>query len=257
MNLNKIIIYIKNPFTLSYIIGIFVLILNVKINNLIIITMGYLLLIIPAFIDLYKITKRINIAKIYNLLVSFELYYIAEFFSRDIIYNIVGYTPDSYNYVINIFNIIIIIPVIIICIMLILSLLLATSFLLVILKEMFKTLFFLNLDFLVQKIFNFIIKTTHFKNKVHICFFIFFGVTVILQCLSFSTLGYFYVFNFTPNIIHMTSYYQNNTICSKVSPNAYIHLLGDNRVSISPFNEKFAFHLDKNTLYKFMTKDCN
>lgn len=46
MNLNKIIIYIKNPFTLSYIIGIFVLILNVKINNLIIITMGYLLLII-------------------------------------------------------------------------------------------------------------------------------------------------------------------------------------------------------------------
>lgn len=60
MRVNKIIIYIKNPFTLSYIIGIFVLILNVKINNLIIITIGYLLLIIPAFIDLYKITKRIN-----------------------------------------------------------------------------------------------------------------------------------------------------------------------------------------------------
>ncbi|KQI26049.1 hypothetical protein Y778_03135 [Campylobacter coli CVM 41904] len=73
MRVNKIIIYIKNPFILSYIIGIFVLILNVKINNLIITIMGYLLLFIPAFIDLYKITKRINIAKIYNLLVSFEL----------------------------------------------------------------------------------------------------------------------------------------------------------------------------------------
>lgn len=57
MNLNKIIIYIKNPFTLSYIIGIFVLILSVEINNLIITIMGYLLLFIPAFIDLYKITK--------------------------------------------------------------------------------------------------------------------------------------------------------------------------------------------------------
>ena len=31
-----------------------------KINNLIITIMGYLLLFIPAFIDLYKITKRIN-----------------------------------------------------------------------------------------------------------------------------------------------------------------------------------------------------
>ncbi len=72
MNLNKIIIYIKNPFILSYIIGIFVLILNVKINNLIIVIIGYLLLIIPAFIDLYKITKRINIVKIYNLLVFLE-----------------------------------------------------------------------------------------------------------------------------------------------------------------------------------------
>ncbi|EAJ8140013.1 hypothetical protein BHT79_05170, partial [Campylobacter coli] len=77
MNLNKIIIYIKNPFILSYIIGIFVLILNVKINNLIIVIIGYLLLIIPAFIDLYKITKRINIVKIYNLLVFFGVYLVA------------------------------------------------------------------------------------------------------------------------------------------------------------------------------------
>ncbi|MBZ7974608.1 hypothetical protein H2252_04365 [Campylobacter sp. RM9754] len=256
MNLNKIMNYLKNPFILSYIAGIFVLILSVKINNLIIAIVGYILLIIPAFIDLYQIIKRINIAKIYNLLVFFGLYCIAEFFSRDIIYNKVDYTPDSYSYAINIFNIIIIIPIIIICIMFALLLLLIASFLLAILKEMFKTLFFTNLDFLVQKIFNFIIKTTHFKNKVHICFFIFFGVAVILQCLSFSTLGYFYVFNFTSNIIHMTSYYQNNTICSKVSPNAYIHLLGDNKVSISPFNEKFVFHLDKNR-DKFITRDCN
>ncbi|ECP8852411.1 hypothetical protein ACMCYT_001800, partial [Campylobacter jejuni] len=90
MNLNKIIIYIKNPFTLSYIIGIFVLILNVKINNLIITIMGYLLLFIPAFIDLYKITKRINIVKIYNLLVFFGVYLVAEFCSRYIIYTTIN-----------------------------------------------------------------------------------------------------------------------------------------------------------------------
>lgn len=82
MRVNKIIIYIKNPFILSYIIGIFVLILNVKINNLIIITMGYLLLIIPAFIDLYKITKRINIAKIYNLLVFLDCIILLNFFQE-------------------------------------------------------------------------------------------------------------------------------------------------------------------------------
>ncbi|ECP9409732.1 hypothetical protein FU704_07730, partial [Campylobacter jejuni] len=101
MNLNKIIIYIKNPFTLSYIIGIFVLILNVKINNLIITIMGYLLLFIPAFIDLYKITKRINIVKIYNLLVFFGVYLVAEFCSRYIIYTTINYIPDSYGYAIN------------------------------------------------------------------------------------------------------------------------------------------------------------
>lgn len=82
MNLNKIIIYIKNPFTLSYIIGIFVLILSVEINNLIITIMGYLLLFIPAFIDLYKITKRINIAKIYNLLVFLDCIILLNFFKR-------------------------------------------------------------------------------------------------------------------------------------------------------------------------------
>ncbi|EDK0795577.1 hypothetical protein GFW33_08385, partial [Campylobacter jejuni] len=79
MSLNKITTYLKNPFILSYIIGIFVLILSVKINNLIIVIIGYLLLIIPAFIDLYKITKRINIVKIYNLLVFFGVYLVAEF----------------------------------------------------------------------------------------------------------------------------------------------------------------------------------
>ncbi|AKJ53370.1 hypothetical protein CD56_03095 [Campylobacter lari] len=256
MNLNKIIIYIKNPFILSYIIGIFVLILSVKINNLIIITMGYLLLIIPAFIDLYKITKRINIAKIYNLFVFFGVYLVAEFCSRDIIYNIVDHTPDSYSYTINIFNIIIIIPIIIICTMFALSLLFIAHFLIPMLSDITKSLFFLNLNFLVQKIFNFIIKTTHFKNKLHIDCFVFFGVTTILQCLSFFIIGYFYVFNFSPNIIHIASYYKNNTICSKVPPNAYIHLLGDNKVSISPFNEKFVFHLDKNR-DKFITRDCN
>ncbi|EAH7069682.1 hypothetical protein EGS04_08680, partial [Campylobacter jejuni] len=77
MSLNKITTYLKNPFILSYIIGIFVLILSVKINNLIIVIIGYLLLIIPAFIDLYKITKRINIVKIYNLLVFFGVYLVA------------------------------------------------------------------------------------------------------------------------------------------------------------------------------------
>ncbi|EAK4776218.1 hypothetical protein C8127_08500, partial [Campylobacter jejuni] len=82
MSLNKITTYLKNPFILSYIIGIFVLILSVKINNLIIVIIGYLLLIIPAFIDLYKITKRINIVKIYNLLVFFGVYLVAEFCSR-------------------------------------------------------------------------------------------------------------------------------------------------------------------------------
>ncbi|EAI4527592.1 hypothetical protein D2G03_08055, partial [Campylobacter jejuni] len=81
MSLNKITTYLKNPFILSYIIGIFVLILSVKINNLIIVIIGYLLLIIPAFIDLYKITKRINIVKIYNLLVFFGVYLVAEFCS--------------------------------------------------------------------------------------------------------------------------------------------------------------------------------
>ncbi|EAH6254475.1 hypothetical protein FSZ47_04175, partial [Campylobacter jejuni] len=86
MSLNKITTYLKNPFILSYIIGIFVLILSVKINNLIIVIIGYLLLIIPAFIDLYKITKRINIVKIYNLLVFFGVYLVAEFCSRYIIY---------------------------------------------------------------------------------------------------------------------------------------------------------------------------
>ncbi|EAL5532881.1 hypothetical protein DRB91_08735, partial [Campylobacter jejuni] len=85
MSLNKITTYLKNPFILSYIIGIFVLILSVKINNLIIVIIGYLLLIIPAFIDLYKITKRINIVKIYNLLVFFGVYLVAEFCSRYII----------------------------------------------------------------------------------------------------------------------------------------------------------------------------
>ncbi|HEB9338049.1 TPA: hypothetical protein RZK48_001041 [Campylobacter coli] len=256
MRVNKIIIYIKNPFILSYIIGIFVLILNVKINNLIIITMGYLLLIIPAFIDLYKITKRINIAKIYNLLVFFGIYLVAEFFSRYIIYTTINFIPDSYGYAINIFNIIIIIPIIIICIMVALSLLFIVHFLTPVLLDITKCLFFLNLNFLIQKIFNFIMKTTHFKNKFHIDCFVFFGVTAILQCLSFFMLGYFYVFNFSPNIIHIASYYQNNTICSKVSPNAYIHLLGDNKVSISPFNEKFVFYLDKNR-DKFITRDCN
>ncbi|EOH9602966.1 hypothetical protein ACME30_001736, partial [Campylobacter jejuni] len=84
-----------------------------------------------------------------------------------------------------------------------------------------------------------------------------YGILSIFYFLFFLMFGYFQILNIASSIIHMTSYYQNNTICSKVSPNAYIHLLGDNKVSISPFNEKFAFHLDKNTLYKFMTKDCN
>ncbi|ECL7420758.1 hypothetical protein FTT49_08025, partial [Campylobacter jejuni] len=90
MSLNKITTYLKNPFILSYIIGIFVLILSVKINNLIIVIIGYLLLIIPAFIDLYKITKRINIVKIYNLLVFFGVYLVAEFCSRYIIYTTIN-----------------------------------------------------------------------------------------------------------------------------------------------------------------------
>ncbi|EAI6780008.1 hypothetical protein FUD75_08730, partial [Campylobacter jejuni] len=226
-----------------------------KINKFICI-IGFILILILGFLDLYQVIKRVNFAKIYNLLIFFGLYYIAEFFSRHIIYTTVNYMPDSYNYAINIFNIIHIILIITILTTFILLLIIAVSLLIYMLPNLLKIIF-LNLDFLTQKPIDYIIQKTHFKNRTHIFCSIFYGILSIFYFLFFLMFGYFQILNIASSIIHMTSYYQNNTICSKVSPNAYIHLLGDNKVSISPFNEKFAFHLDKNTLYKFMTKDCN
>ncbi|ECK2950880.1 hypothetical protein FQZ44_08335, partial [Campylobacter jejuni] len=93
MNLNKIIVYLKNNYYVLYFIGFAVIFTGFKINKFICI-IGFILILILGFLDLYQVIKRVNFAKIYNLLIFFGLYYIAEFFSRHIIYTTVNYMPD-------------------------------------------------------------------------------------------------------------------------------------------------------------------
>ncbi|WP_257396717.1 hypothetical protein [Campylobacter lari] len=94
-----------------YLIGI-VFTLCFKLHSFLLI-FGFILITIVTVIDLHHITKKINLTKLYNILVFFGLYYIAEFFSRNVVYIVVDNVPDSYSYAINILNIIHIISILI------------------------------------------------------------------------------------------------------------------------------------------------
>lgn len=89
--------------------------------------LGFILITIVTIIDLYHIIKKINLTKLYNILVFFGLYYIAEFFSRNVVYIVVDNVPDSYSYAINILNIIHIISILIFFISLTLMVILLIS----------------------------------------------------------------------------------------------------------------------------------
>lgn len=217
--------------------------------------LGFILITIVTIIDLYHIIKKINLTKLYNILVFFGLYYIAEFFSRNVVYIVVDNVPDSYSYAINILNIIHIISILIFFISLTLMVILLISTLIYILQTILNTIG-IKFNFINQIIFSFILKRTHFKNELHVIYFAFFGTLSMLYFLIFLTNVYFNALSFAPNIIHISSYYQNNKICSKISPDSYIHILGDNKVSISPFNTKFAFNLITNKP-NFTTQECN
>lgn len=112
------------------------------------------------------------------------------------------------------------------------------------------------LNFIIQKITHCIIEKTHFKNEFYIGCFALFAI-LIAYSLNFSiVIGYLKLFNFAPNIIHMSSYYQKTAFAQIFHQMPTFTFWEIIRTSISPFNEKFVFNL-KYTEHKFETRNCN
>ncbi len=99
-----------------------------------------------------------------------------------------------------------------------------------------------------------------FYNTMHFLCFIFTAILFIVISLSYIPIS---TINFVEKnslyIIHYTSYFQNYNTCKNVDSNAYIKLLGDNQVSISPFKDKSLSLLITNNSTKnnFYTTTCN
>ena len=87
-----------------------------------------------------------------------------------------------------------------------------------------------------------------FESVRHLENFSFFGLFISVLCI-FAVVFYFlqFQFKYAEHIVFLTSYQKNQTpngdkICSLVADDKYIHLLGDNRVSIAPYySEVFNF----------------
>ena len=273
-------IYNKKSLYYLYFIGLATIIISIIPENemsAIVLLLGFLIILVPTIYDSYMVTTKISQSKIVVFIINFILFYIiygiAEILSKEHIRAVVNFMPDSYTTAIYFFAIFYI-PCASIIIFIIISILfLIICFVLSILKDIGGEWVKSKLNGLQ----NYIVKRLDFKNKIHMTIFLSIGLYcgIILFVVIFIKAPSFYFSKYAPAIIHYTSYYKNDKICSKINEKYYIKILGDNLASISPFigkindsvieqyngHTRFFFPLlyrkNKEVEQDFIIKQCN
>lgn len=237
--------------------------------------LGFLLILIPAIADLCRVA--INMIKnkaVKSIIIivpfSYIIYGVAEIISKEHIYSIVNFIPDSYTTAIYSFKLFYMLCILTIVFMFFMTLLLSVYCIFLTLKDI---KFIQNT---LNKLEEYVLTKFGFKNKIHMTTFWFLGVfTIFLTIDTILKTPTLYFYKYAPMIIHYTSYYQNNTICPQINKEYYIKTLGDNKASISPFIGKindnmtgqynkythiffiFAYRENKEIGQNFITKQCD
>lgn len=185
--------------------------------------------------------------------------------SKEIIYKITNAFPDTFTTAIYFFNFGFII---LIWLSLIVLLGCIFYFLAMILSPLKNISFIKNI---INNISLYFADKLGFENCFHMPLFFCIGLCSSL-CILSVPVSYFlqFQFKYAEHIVFLTSYQKNQTpngdkICSLVADDKYIHLLGDNKVSIAPyyfyylkvFNFIPFFTIEKNSPNGFRTQKCN
>lgn len=145
---------------------------------------------------------------------SYIIYGIAEIISKEHIYNIINFIPDSYTTAIYSFKLFYMLHILIIMFMSFMTLLLCIYCIFSALKDI---KFIQNK---LNKLEEYIVAKLDFKNKIHMVTFLLLGLfTIFITIDTILQKPTLYFYKYAPIIIHYTSYYQNNTICSKINKN--------------------------------------
>lgn len=225
----------KNKLTFFYIVGIAIAYIGgwyLKWEILTII--GLIILIIVALIDFLRvffILIQSNKVKIITAFFAYFIYGFAELISKEIIYEIVNAFPDTFNTAIYFLNFGFIILIWLVLIVLLGCIFYAFAFVL----SLFKNISYLNNK--INNILSYFANKLEFESRFHMVLFFYIGLYIIFVLVSYPLQ---FQFKYAEHIVFLTSYQKNQTpngdkICSLVADDKYIHLLGDNRVSIAPY----------------------
>lgn len=234
---------------------------------------------IPTVIDLSKIIKRLLIyfkklqymLYLFCFLVGYIIYGFSTILSKEYISLILKVLPDTYTDAIYWFNLLFSF-IIILCLILFLSIIMPFLYFTIrILVDIpLKLLYvlyaplgnFFNQQ--IQKISTYITNTAvfffGFHHKTHFrCFILSITIFIAIALPYILTSTITFIEKNSLYIIHYTSYFQNYSTCKKISNNAYIKLLGENQVSVSPFKNKSLSSLivSKMPNGDFYTAECN
>lgn len=229
------------------------------------IIVGLFILIVASsadFLRMFFILIQSNIVKFVVVFFGYFIYYLAELISKKYIYEITNAYPDTFSTAIYFFNFGFIFlswtGLIILLSLILLILLILASF--------FKNLAILNK--IINKVLSFLVHKLQFESVKHLELSFCLGL-FISGAIIFGIVCYLLKFEikYREHIVFLSSYEKNQTpngdkICSLIEGDKYIHLLGDNRVSIAPYYYLKTslipfFTIEKNSLEDFKTQKCN
>lgn len=231
-------LYDKRALYYLYFVGLILMIFGSFYAKQELLVLGILTIFIPALADSYQIAKIFIDNKIIRFIITFippscVIYGIAESLSKEHITTITHTIPDTYTTTIYFFTLFYTFFISIFLFVLLLICLFFIYMLKDIILSVPSSETTLNV---LSKANKYLVKKFGFKNIIHMECFLFIGsiaISILISTIASQISFYFY--KYAPIIIHYTSYYENNTICSKIDKKYYIKTLGDNQVSISPF----------------------